>query len=208
MVVPHPGLPFEHRYNPWPEPASYPYMLGQDTAVLAVVSAGCLYLVHVACKQTASGASVSHGDVRDAVSKRLDIPAVRLWRLTSPWCLPNGVSRKVQVDALSVEDNQLAVDGQRFLLLAAPDAGSDQEPPEELSRERFNELVSRRRVTLARAKHACCLFAYTVFCVPPMTLCGLAVGLVFALCYFFTLPLQCWSYAKERRRHRNVNEIC
>merc|ERR1711933_50865 len=99
---------------------SYPYILDQDFAILAVVSAGCLYLVRVSMQQEEQKRVCKVSDARVAIAKSLNMQSFRLWHLSSPWVLPKIVKGDpVKVEFLGEDAEHPDIGGPRFLLLAA-----------------------------------------------------------------------------------------
>mmetsp|Transcript_53716 Transcript_53716/g.96565 ORF Transcript_53716/g.96565 Transcript_53716/m.96565 type:complete len:242 (-) Transcript_53716:155-880(-) len=211
MMIPHPFLPYDHNFCPWPESSSYPYMLDKDMAVLAVVSAGCLYLVRVSTQQVESEKTrlCSVSDARAAIAEKLKMPTVHLWQVTCPWVLGR-IHKKDPVEAKLLDDDtkHLPIDSQRFLLLAADGDGENQ-TPENIPQARFNKLVTRRSLTLARCKHGFLLIMYTLFCLIPMCMILIALLLIVGLiCGPVFLCVDCYQKFKERKgKYFNENEV-
>lgn len=213
MVIPHPFLPYDRTLFPWPEPASYPYMQ-KDIAVLAVVSAGCLYLISLntreirSCREPTKEVSVR--DVRDEIAEKLKMSCPRLWQVTSPEdsrrmkCRSDGV----QAELLDDDDKHLCIQAPRFLVLATD--GDDEKQPEVMSRASFNKLITRRHLTCARVRHGFWLLMYTVLCCIPMCIILLLLALIFGPCFLCAASCSyCQSKLREcrSRDYGNGDEI-
>lgn len=210
MMIPHPFLPYDHYFYPWPEPLSYPYILQkEDVAVLAVVSAGCLYLVHVSTQQMQSKGDCSVMDARAAIAEKLKMPAVRLWRVSWPW---HGKKLRVEQELLDDDAKGLGVGdlsgagGPRFLLVAGETDAEDDKPPEQISCERFNKLVTRQSLTCARVKHGFVLALYTPFCCI-LCIILLVLFILGGLLLILVSPcIYCRNKLRERQARTSYND--